>query len=220
MSSIGGSNIVTTGLVLALDAANRRSYVSGSSVWNDLSGNRYTGSLVNEPVFDSSNAGAIVLDGIDDYISTIPLSLISFSNITIQLWIYPTNIGTGNGYITVFDTPSRHLSLWIGTGYYAIGGANNYYDASSFNWRNNNWYFITMMKSGSIGYVIKNNYESSITLASVGSTFTNQLQFGSNPSAGGTVMKGKYSNISLYNRALTPSEIEQNYEALKSRYIY
>ena len=46
--------IVTNGLVLALNAADRNSYVSGSTTWYDLSGN-YSGSLVNSPAFDSTN---------------------------------------------------------------------------------------------------------------------------------------------------------------------
>ena len=67
MATIGGSNIVTNGLVLALDAANRRSYISGSFVWNDISGNRNSGSLINGPTFDSANGGSIVFDGTNDY---------------------------------------------------------------------------------------------------------------------------------------------------------
>ena len=38
MSSLGGPNIVTNGLVLSLDAANTKSYTSGSTTWFDKSG--------------------------------------------------------------------------------------------------------------------------------------------------------------------------------------
>jgi hypothetical protein len=214
-----GPDIVSDGLVLYLDAGSPNSYRPDfGTTWKDMSGFNNSGSLINGPTYSSANGGSIVFDGVDDYISTLTLSSIPFSDITIQLWIYPTNIGTGNGYITVFDTLNRQLSLWIGNGFYGIGGGLDYYNASSFNWQNNNWYFITMMKSGSIGSLIKNNYETSINLGSVGTTFTNQLQFGSNPSGGGTVMNGKYSNIRIYNRALSTFEVAQNYNALKSRF--
>ena len=33
----GGPNVVMDGLVLWLDAANTKSYVSGSTTWNDIS---------------------------------------------------------------------------------------------------------------------------------------------------------------------------------------
>ena len=39
------NSIVTNGLVLQLDAANSKSYVSGSTIWTDLSGQRNSGSL-------------------------------------------------------------------------------------------------------------------------------------------------------------------------------
>jgi hypothetical protein len=58
--------IVTDGLVLYLDAANTKSYVSGSTVWNDLSRSGYNGTLTNGPTFNISNGGSISFDGVDD----------------------------------------------------------------------------------------------------------------------------------------------------------
>ena len=59
--------IVTDGLVLYLDAANPKSYVSGSTTWRDISRGGNNGTLVNGPTFDSGNGGNIVFDGVDDY---------------------------------------------------------------------------------------------------------------------------------------------------------
>ena len=64
-----GPNIITDGLILALDAANPTSYISGSTAWNDLSGNGYNGTLVNGPTFSTDAGGAIIFDGTDDYVS-------------------------------------------------------------------------------------------------------------------------------------------------------
>lgn len=60
-------NITTNGLVLLLDAANPKSYVSGSTTWNDLTLNRNTTTLVNGPTYSSSFAGGIVFDATNDY---------------------------------------------------------------------------------------------------------------------------------------------------------
>ncbi len=68
MSISRGPKTVTNGLVLCLDAADRNSYVSGSSIWSDLSGNGNNGTLVSGSSFDSSNGGSIVFDGVDDYV--------------------------------------------------------------------------------------------------------------------------------------------------------
>ena len=68
MSYANGPKIVTDGLVLCLDAANRKSYpLSGNTIY-DLSGNGNNGTFVNGPVFNSSNGGSVVLDGTNDYI--------------------------------------------------------------------------------------------------------------------------------------------------------
>ena len=51
--------IITDGLVLALDAADRNSYVSGSTVWRDLTGNPFSCSLNNQAGFNETNGGVI-----------------------------------------------------------------------------------------------------------------------------------------------------------------
>ena len=55
MATIGGSNIVTDGLVLSLDAANRRSYPGSGTAWSDMAGNNNIGTLTNGPTFNSAN---------------------------------------------------------------------------------------------------------------------------------------------------------------------
>lgn len=68
MSYANGPKIVTDGLVLCLDAANRKSYpLSGNTIY-DLSANGNNGTFVNGPVFNSANGGSVVLDGTNDYI--------------------------------------------------------------------------------------------------------------------------------------------------------
>jgi hypothetical protein len=61
------NRVVTDGLVFYLDAANTKSYVSGSTTWNDLSRSGNSATLINGPTFNSSNGGSIRFDGINDY---------------------------------------------------------------------------------------------------------------------------------------------------------
>ena len=70
MSTIGGPNVVDSGLVLELDAANTKSYVNGSTNWFNLTPPPTSGSLVNGPTFNTGSGGNIVFDGIDDYVDT------------------------------------------------------------------------------------------------------------------------------------------------------
>jgi hypothetical protein len=63
--------IVTDGLVLSLDAADKNSYIGSGTTWTDLSANGHVGTLTNGPTFDSNNGGAIDFDGDNDYV-TVP----------------------------------------------------------------------------------------------------------------------------------------------------
>jgi hypothetical protein len=86
--------IVTSGLVLALDAADKNSYPGSGTTWTDLSGNGNNGTLVNGPTFSSANGGSIVFDGVDDYVTCGTNSSTLVSSMTISstfLFISYTN---------------------------------------------------------------------------------------------------------------------------------
>ena len=89
-----GPNIITDGLVLALDAANSRSYPGTGTTWSDLSGNGNSGTLTNGPTFNSGNGGSIVFDGVDDNISfsgnTFNYSPGTSGEVSLEIWVYPT----------------------------------------------------------------------------------------------------------------------------------
>ncbi len=63
MAGSSGPDLITNGLVLALDAADKNSYLGSGTSWYDLSGNGNTGALTNSPTFNSSNGGSIAFDG-------------------------------------------------------------------------------------------------------------------------------------------------------------
>ena len=90
-----GPRIVTDGLVLSLDAADKNSYPGSGTTWKDLSGYGNHCSLVNSATYSSAKGGgSIDLDGVDDYIS-VPKTLNGFTynihydlNWTIEYWMY------------------------------------------------------------------------------------------------------------------------------------
>ena len=61
------ASIVTSGLVLNLDASNASSYPGSGTSWFDLSGNGNNGTLYNGPAFSNSSSSVISFDGGDDY---------------------------------------------------------------------------------------------------------------------------------------------------------
>ena len=92
--------IVTSGLVLALDAADRNSYPRTGTTWTDLSGNGYNGTLTNSPTFSNSNGGSIIFDGTNDYTSTsLDLSLNNTNSVSISMWIKTGNLSQSKGFL-------------------------------------------------------------------------------------------------------------------------
>jgi hypothetical protein len=63
MSSSSGPDIITNGLVLSLDAANRFSYPGSGTTWTDRSGNGNNGTLVSSPTFSGGNGGSLGFNG-------------------------------------------------------------------------------------------------------------------------------------------------------------
>ena len=63
----GGDNVVTDNMVVYLDAGNNSSYSGSGTSWNDVSGNSNNFTLVNGPTYSSSDGGAIVFDGTNDF---------------------------------------------------------------------------------------------------------------------------------------------------------
>ena len=99
-----GPKIVTDGLVLCLDAADRNSYPGSGTSWGDLSGNGHVASISNAS-FDSSYGGVFDFDGTNDRISLNANSDFDLSsgNFTISCWFYLSTAGdTTNLYYWVF----------------------------------------------------------------------------------------------------------------------
>lgn len=92
--------IVTNGLVLALDAANNKSYPGSGVTWYDLSGNGNNGTLTNGPTFNVGNLGSIVFDGTNDYVSfnnsgTSTSFDFGTGDMTFTFWMLPSAWGDG-----------------------------------------------------------------------------------------------------------------------------
>lgn len=218
-------SIVTSGLVLCLDAANRKSYPGSGTTWTDLSENGYTGTLTNGPTFSTDNQGQLITDGIDDYIQSpyiLPISdwtiICTFRLITLSFWagIWACETwNTGNGYLAYF-TATNQLNFVRG------GGSGFSTDPSLVtNINNFNHYAFTLNSSGS-GSIFINGSQRSTGSITLSSTVVNTIKLGTRHSNDGTGITdnraSRIGSFSIYNRVLTAAEIQQNFNALRGRY--
>jgi len=228
MSFSNGPTIVTNGLVLALDAGDRNSYVSGSTTWIDLAGTN-NGTLLNGPTFNSGSGGSIVFDGVNDY-ATFPTGFLStLTACTVNFWVYWSDnqqwtrvidFGTGitvNMFFTPRTSDTNTPRFAITTG----GNISEQRITSNNAMLVNTWYNFSITLNGSTGTMYRNsvidatNLSTTLTPSSLGNTNQNYLgrsQY-SDP-----YFQGQVSNMQIYNRALTASEVLQNYNATKGRF--
>lgn len=213
-------SIVTTNLVMNLDASNPSSY-SGSGVnWFDISGNSNNGTLINGPTFNTDNGGNIVFDGTDDYVSTSLLA--TKLEFTIFMWV-KLNQTLNNDVLCVDD----------GSGYLYLGFADSTnkiymgaFDSSSKNTKSTNvintnqiYNFVGTYKGSDFVKLYINGIldsQSATTLAATGIGATvSPLKFFKNASS---YSNGTIYQILLYSRALTASEILQNFNATRNKF--
>lgn len=209
--------IVTTGLILYIDAANSRSYPGSGTSWIDLGKNKFDGLLTNGPTFDSPNGGSILFDGIDDYVdwNTNPLS--SLSNITYDCWFKAS--GPSHSFFTISSSNFRVYYQSTGSPvigwYFAFSGQNIYFSYPY----DNNWTNIVYSYDGLTHLCYINGVSYSFISGSGTSAQSNlRISGRSTDSPNLFNLKGNIASTKIYDRAFTSSEILQNYNATKTRF--
>jgi hypothetical protein len=238
MSAIGGPNIVEDGLVLALDAANVKSYPGSGTTWSDLSGNGNNGTLTNGPTYNSSNLGSISFDGVNDYVqfggTTRYFTSYITQQITIETWVYiPSSATWTNGFYGNiiargnFDgshglfrtTTNNQISAWFRENG-SVQAIQSFGNMERDKWT----HIVGIWKSpGSALYIngqLSSENNTALDNINASAEDTNWWM-GLNSAAGGN--NGNYFNgnqtlTKIYNRALTSSEVLQNYNATKGRF--
>jgi hypothetical protein len=218
--------IITDGLVLYLDAANTRSYPGVGTTWTDLSRGGNTGTLVNGPTFDTGNGGSIVFDGVNDYVQT-PLNILGCNNTTQIVW-YKWSLINQTGVMTyIGDSGINGVGLYINSGLNNGGTGNKVsvlYGGLFFNALNVGTLFATLTTNWTQLTLTRDTlttrlYQDGIFLGSttrVPAGNTSLLNF--NIGGGIAAARGNYSQTQIYNRALSATEILQNYNATKTRF--
>jgi hypothetical protein len=219
MSLQHSPRIVTNGLVLCLDAANRKSYPRTGSAWTDLTNNGNNGTLINGPSFSGANRGAIVFNGSNNYVTTNKTATeLGFydASYTMEAWVYPTDLTSDKTMFGTDQTEFRkglHLVFRSSTIYQ--GHYSSDFGAGTVNI--NNWYQIvyTYNKANNACQIFKNSIiQGAGSIGSfIGDTSVNIGRWTS-----AFYFNGNGAIYRIYNRVLTAQEIQQNYNANRSRF--
>lgn len=230
MSFSNGPTVVTNGLVLSLDAGDRNSYVSGSTTWFDLAGTN-NGTLTNGPTFNTGSGGSIVFDGVDDYVRIPYNSSLNPDSITVSAWINRNQVVNYSHFIglpvsnTTWNPPYMPYGIeYIETSNtmsFTLGFTDNSFTYTYVNlpFGNNQWFnFTGTYDKANVKIYI--NGVLSTTRAETKTMYqsTSDYYIGTINSSAQYPLNGRIGSNQVYNRALSASEVLQNYNALKGRF--
>lgn len=235
-------DIVRTGLLLDLDAGMNSSYSGSGIIWKDLSGNGNNGTLINGPTYSSANGGSIVFDGSNDTVR-IPISAsLQSANFTFDIWV-KSNVSVGDqmffsSHYETYGTPSG-IRSGITTDIGITGGARAYYystyldgtiestsggifNPSSYTnvWINvvGTWDGTDKKRYFNGAYVGAQNVPGQIHRQLNDFYLGNNADQIVNNNYTNSVLNGNIASFKFYNRALSATEISQNYNTLRGRY--
>ena len=241
MSLFHGPSSISNGLVIYLDAGNLKSYPGSGSTWRDLTGAGLSATLSGSPTYSANNAGYIILNGSTQYATIAVNSFIrtlSTAYTFSSFFYYAANSG-GSPYILMTSPNTgdngdgfwQHFNLlggnWLwrteDTSAGELGGT-----VAASPWTAGQWYQLaTVIKTNQILYYINGTLRYTISTTFAWANLTGSetaniylgigyLGAGATPSY---YFNGYLSTFSLYSRELTSTEILQNYEALRTRFI-
>ena len=237
--------LITDGLVLNLDAAKRDSYPGSGTTWYDLSGNGNNGTLTNGPTYTGvSKDAAIVFDGVDDYVVNNTLTSLITNQLTLSVWFFATDVSTDNVIVSsenstfsnsrfnLFQDKVAFFSGRVNTYTFTIGvGSDNTTSDKRIEFASNSevlnqWVnitctFIANNSTGIRGY--KNGIED--PNSPINASIVNPLSYNGpfyigvrNPTTDQRFFDGRIGAVQIYNRALSATEVQQNFNALRGRY--
>ena len=220
-----GPNIVTDGLVLALDPGSARSY-DGTTAWNDLSSTKSVYTLNNGVTYQSINGGVFDFDGVDDYASTSSAPLSAGATAYSIEAVFKAD-STGTQVIweqgsTAQISGKRVCMILLSTGTGGFNGQSADFQ-TSVNYSINTWYnwlitVDTSLSSNKIKIYVngvlsaQGNPSATLNAGADGARVGNKLSNSTED------FDGNIALVRAYNRVLTAAEVLQNFNAQKSRF--
>jgi hypothetical protein len=233
MAISGGPDILTDGLQLHLDAADENSYSGSGSTWYDLAGNSRNG-IIQGATYSSENNGSFIFNGstsyidCDNFVSTYD----NFTNSTECFWFKCSNAISGPGPLLFLGGLYRPLgnfsSYWSNESItiYVYNNIEAAYTGGSNFFIDNVWHYACWCFGAGFNKIYVDGIDLNLTYRYGSSSSTVPLSMYTNATKfiigrrtnDNYAFGGNISQVSIYDRALSASEILQNYNATKGRY--
>jgi len=188
---------------------------------NDLSSNFHSALAYGSPTYNTANGGNINYNG-SNYLEIKHTELLkpSTGKITVIAWFNAAVVGNEN--VPIIFNKEDEYEVAAGGGWVSMA------IRPDWNWRRiapiniNQWYCVAVSHDGvnQRGYLNAVNTYTNPVGGEVGASYANDLRIGARnaPNAASSLFTGIIGPIQIYNRALTQSEITQNFNALRGRF--
>lgn len=188
--------------------------------WNDLSSSPTNATLINGPVYSGQDYGYISFDGSNDYANIPSSSKFAFGtgDFTLDVWIYPQSFSTYTHMIALPNQNTFALKANVTDGdiYYYNPSYTTYGSTPGWRLSLNTWNHVVFKRESSIGYAFLNSVSKG-SKSGFSSNFSSQ-ELNVHNGYGSEFAACRISSVRIYNRALSSSEILQNYKVAQARY--
>ena len=219
--------IVSSGLILYLDASNPSSYPGTGTTWFDVSGNSANATIFNSPTYSTSNGGYFIMDGVNDYIT--PSASVLGTNTTQTIWYKWNGVNQAIGLANLISTNGNDgYGMFMNDGSNSGTAGDRIVGIIPFNSYNGGgitsplsstiWSQITMIRNTSAAamqWYINGIYNAGGNQFANGADTVLPFTLGT---SGFPFAAGNLGAAMLYNRALSAVEVLQNYNATKTRF--
>ena len=219
-----GSNLVTSGLVLHLDAGKTASYPGTGTTWTDISSSAMTATLQNT-TYSSSSGGYFSFNGSNSAAVIPNNTVLDTQNLSIEVWMSPASSLSQQGFWLEKGTVNSQYSFFMfgNTIYWRLAGGGLDTTATVSSYMSlNNWYHMVGTHTNGAQKIYLNNSviasntgTTTITPSTAGVSIGNANGYAS-PSS--YPFNGRIAVMRVYNKALTAAEVQQNYNDQKARF--
>ncbi len=228
-------SIARSGLVAYYDAANVKSYPGAGASWADMTINGNNSTLSGSPTFSN---GTLYFPAADAGVDVPDVADIRLSDATFSFWFKLDNIASDHDLLNKGNHNTNEPCLiWfdpvVGGGDLGVGNVNCIsamaYDGATQHWISTDsntiaaetYYNVVVVLEPSSnllsiyinGILAKSNTKTYSGIRNINTTFKLCI-------AGNSInhLVGEMNIFSMYSRALTATEISQNFEATRGRY--
>jgi hypothetical protein len=222
MSSSAGPKIITDGIILNLDASDKKSFQGSGTLWNNRCGKKDKGTLTNAPVYNDVNGGFFQFNN-NTYITIPNDTIYNTQTLTVEVWVKTNNTNQRGVWFEKGNSTKQYALLQenatINWRIDIAGSPTNLTVSTATYMNTSNWYQVVGTYSSGfkrlyINGVLVNSASNSGTI----STDALGITVGARGGGNGDNYNGNLAICKLYNVALTIDQIKHNFDATKSRF--